>query len=422
MSRLRRLFRGPAPVIRDDRLARDERFLQWLAFGFVFDHDVARAQVERLGAAMNAWQVADGGAWATADVADQDGYLSGLLTDVVRDALAQVPPGRPLVLSLSGGHDSRAVAAVWPAGTPAAVTYGRPGADDFDTVRVLAAGRYVDVRWYDVRQLEWRRERLVPELMGQRDRHASPRSVVQPLLDDELGPHALVHGFANGPLTGSRAWPEGTWAQELRAFAGMHDRFGFQVALGEETVYSLLPDQPWPGPVPFAAQLSSVEQHQRIRPVSTPVRHLVLPFDDDRWQGFWLSRSPVELADRRRWMEFLARDWPEWFPELADWDGREPVREAQRRWLRRCAPPRDPTDPGPERPAADHCWRSDYRDNDSFRMLVDDSLARLRARRVLEERFLDGRLRQWRRGTRDGWRAVRGLVSTELGLAGGAFD
>ncbi len=422
MIRMRGLVRRPTPVVRDERLATSRAFAQWLAFGFVFAEDVALAELERLDAAMAQWQSADAGSWATASTVDQDDYLSDLLVEVVRDALACVPTDRPIVLSLSGGHDSRAIAAAWPGRSLRAATYGRPGSVDFDTVSMVGPAQGADVRWYDARGLEWQRESLVAELAGQSDRLLSPRSVVQPLLDSEFGPHTLVHGYANGPLTGSRARPQGSWSEELRAFAMLQDVFGFQAALGDRSVVGLLPERPWPGRVPWAAQLTSLRQRQRIRPSSTKTRHVVLPFDDERWRGFWLSRSLPELVGRRRWLDLLARKYSPWFPELASWDGLEPARQVQRRWLSENAPPREESDLGPVRPAADHCWCSDYRDNASFRSLVDDSVDRLRARRVFHDRFLDSALRVWHRTPGTGWRALRGLVATELSLAAGFFD
>ncbi len=422
-----------ASFVADSGLAAHAPFLQWLAFGMTFTPEEARDPVEWAAQCQQDWAAAHGATMSGASRADRLTLLRETHEAVVASAMDRIAIDRPVTMGLSGGFDSRAIIAVLSARPPLPLlyTYGRPGSVDFDTVALLARDQGVAVRLVDTTDLDWDRDTLIERLRGTRDRILSPRMIVGAALDRECGPRSEIHGQLNGSLTGARGPrpPSPTWEAALADFSAGNDPFSLQGHLHPDVVRALLPASPASTPLSFDHQLElGLRQFQRIRPVSTATCQYVLPFEDARWVGLWLTTTAQDRLRQSLWSEHLQSLRSTWFPDLdSRTDSAESPQEARARWLvdargQQGAPRRAAGDAGPRRPAAELCWWSAYRDSPGFRHLVDDGLQRLRGARVFDETFVQGCTDEFGRGTAAGVRRMRALVSTELALAAGLFD
>ena len=75
----------------------------------------------------------------------------------------------------------------------------------------------------------------------------------------------------------------------------------------------------------------------------------------------------------------------------------------------------------PTSPTAHFCPLACYKNNHSFRHLVEQSLRRLRARQVFARSYIDQTMRRFENGEAESDRWLRGLISTDLALEVGHF-
>ena len=169
----------------DRRLRRDERFLQFLAFGFCFSHERAKQVLDRFLRCKEDW-VGSGqeNVFLGLSPDDQNVFIADLLERVVKDAVARVDPARPLTMGLTAGFDSRLLLHFLHKNgfRPVTYTFGQVGSFDFDFVKVLSQRMGLDTEFCDTSEMEWSWE-LERQAMSKQILPISPRNLATDFMD-----------------------------------------------------------------------------------------------------------------------------------------------------------------------------------------------------------------------------------------------
>lgn len=307
----------------------------------------------------------------------------------------------PLCLPLSAGLDSRAVlAGLRDAGVvPATVTYGVPGAFDYELAPAVAARAGAPHLRLDLGEVTITRELLVRYAK----RLAKPGSLLDMSFNGELMTrtekrYSYINGFAGDALTGKHLAnvKSQTWAQACADFSR------WCCASKTETLTPRqfnptagLPDSPLVDTSLLSAgyQLDfSVRQARMIRPIVMPTTDEVFtPFTDPDWCAFILGLPNEFLADQRFIIAFLRSTYTDLFslPTTAnggltlDASAGQVARHKKRlrrrgRWRRRLRR----WWPTINVPPADRQWqyldfRNQLRQNTPIAAMVDESMQRL---------------------------------------------
>lgn len=421
----RETFLANAPL-RDD-----ERFLQLLAFGMTFSHARAKQSLQCFIDCREEWRRSGSDpAWDTLQDEEKDEFILRLLSDIVLDSIRRAAPGRPLTMGLAGGFDSRAILYVLrKAGVPVRTyTWGQIGHFDFDLVRLLAARLQLDTVFMDTSSMEWSL-RWFDEAAPKTQDIATWARVLATREMDALVPGRMeVHGYLGAAISGARLPSplSSQWSAAVRRFCTQNDAYGFQRLLPFDAA-EFLPSQPLLDPDDFHldSQLDlGYRLPQRIRPVPDPVTASpVLPLEHRRWVGFWLNRGLQDLSGQSRLLRVLRKITEEFFElALCSATTRNAIQKERRDVLYGSADrPKlvDLTNPGkvlPRNPGKPFCFLACYRNNESFRRMIGQSIARLRAREVFPKSFVDRVLQRFERGEETADKMLRGLVVVDLVL------
>ena len=437
MAEAPRPDRFPAPAvsvadpgfIADERLRRNEPFNQFLAFGFTFNHEVARdslpAYIRYRAAYRRSPDPSDGTSEADGNV-----HIDRLLMDAVREAVASAAPDQPITLGLSSGFDSRPIlhAAMKLGIRPVTFTYGQIGNLDFDLSKDLSQRLGLDTILFDTSEMEWSLVELERAAAETQDVPISPRVMAKKFMDDRYPDRIELHGHLNGVLTGaaSSAGQLRTWIGAVHSFAVANDFFGWQKILTHIDPINLLPAKPFADPdvLPYHRQIDlGYRQAQRIRPRPDAETGLYkYPYENGGWLGFWLNRTSEELAGQRRYLRFVSALNEEIFRDIAGYH--DPARsdvQAHRRATFYGAGGVgglvDLARAGKDIPRPDSrhvCLHAAYNNNPSFRRAIDASIGRLRKRNVFTPSFIDSVVRAFAQEVAGSDPMLNGLVSVDL--------
>lgn len=415
-----------APILRG-AWARDERFLQFLAFGLPFDHEHARSELDRIEASRVAWLDAHGPSALThAELVD----LLGLAVE----AALEPHRGADLTFGLSGGFDSRPLLhMLWKRGLqPALYTFGSPGNIDFDLVHLLDERLSLSVRFFDSNVLEWSLEVLDEHALTTNDFPISPRVLAARAMDADHPGRVEVHGFFNDVLTGgTRSQAKRYREDDIGAFLAKNDPFRLQDSLSPRVVRDTLARSvvsKQRGMSTYRQLEVGYRQMQRILPGADEPIQFIYPYADDRWVGYWLNRPADELSHQRRWIEFIRELDRELFFEIQGIDDVEWAFNRAR--LQRLYG--DDDHPGlvdftslnlvrPSNPKNHFNILVCYRNNASFAHMVDESIRRVRGRRVFREGFVDHVVSAFVDGEAAAIAQLNGLVSADVAIEAGRF-
>lgn len=437
MAEAPRPDRFPAPAISiadsgfiaDERLRRSESFNQFLAFGFTFNHEIARdslpAYIRYRAAYRRSPDPSDG-----ISEADGNAVIERLLIDAVREAVASAAPNQPITLGLSSGFDSRPIlyAAMKLGIRPVTFTFGQVGNLDFDLSKDLSQRLGLDTIFFDTSEIEWSLAELERAAAETQDVPISPRVMTRKFMDDRYPGRIELHGHLNGVRTGATATatPPRTWAGAVQSFTEAEDFFGWQKLMTHVDPTRLLPTEPFADPdaLPYTRQVGfGYRQAQRIRllPESEagPYRFL---YENGAWLGFWLNRTVEELAGQRRYLRFVSALDEDIFRDIAGYH--DPVRNEIKQHQRAIfygvggiGGLVDLSRAGKDipRPGSRHfCLHAAYNNNPSFRHAIDTSIERLRKRNVFTPSFIDSVLRAFDRDEAGSDPMLNGLVSVDL--------
>jgi hypothetical protein len=421
-----------ADFVVDKRLMRNERFLQFLAFGFCFNHERAKDALDWFVGCKEDWvRAGQEKIYLGLPPDDQNAFIAELLERVVKDAVARIDPARPLTMGISAGFDSRLLLHfLRKAGLrPSTYTFGQVGSFDFDFMKVLSRRMGLDTEFCDTSEMEWSWE-LERKAMSRQILPISPRILTMELMNRRYPNRVDVRGYLGDVLTGSKTSKSepASWAAALTGFSNNNDTFRWQSLV---PIANMLPGDAFvdANVLAFDVQLDlAYRQSQRIRLEQEPrLGNFIFPFEDARWVGFWLSRRRKHLAGQRRYINFIRSLGSEIFYDLQECSetSRRPLRQERMEKLyganRTLVHQARAAKAMPKSPTEHFCMFACYKNNASFRHVVEQSLRRLRARDVFTRSFIDQTVRNFESGEVQSDRRLRGLVSVDLALEAGHF-
>ena len=423
-----RIARRDEPSFVTARAARNLPLMRLLAIAMVPDDDLARAGVERAERSLRSWRETHG------DLALDDQQLRDLLARCVADALDRAPT-TALTSGLSAGLDSRPlVQTLWDLGyEPELYCCGQPGNIDWDVVSWLRDKTQFRVTMINSTEIEFSLDEYEHK---RRTIHNYPLDAIgraNDVMSAQFPGRINVHGFLNDVLTGDNREKAGAVENDARvSFAALNDEFRLQQLMEPTFVDRILPS----AAVSTERSLDlyrqydiGYRQYSRIRPLDTDEQVHIFPFEDSRWVGYWLSRPRSERAGQSRWYSFVQSLNSALF---ADLDG---LTETGRklRWARKRRFYGHNGKPGivdrsaftvvaPREPGSPFDLYACALNNQSFRTVIETSLARVRGRRVFRESFLDTVETRFWAGDVTASKMLNGVVTADIALESGRFD
>lgn len=437
-------FRPAAPsrAVVSDRILNDEAALKFIGFGFDFSQAAFDDILENLRRTM---------AIRARPQASDRQYLDGLkdaLMASCRAALLETG-AHAVRIGISGGLDSRLLYSAYrellPADRIFTYTIGYPGQYDYEYVRQLGGGFFLNHHLLDTRDITWNLEEEVlhKSKLSSPGSYSARRHMLSHL--NEAGaPAHNVHGFLGDTLVGGTKpdshLPVVSWDDAKARFIKKNNRFKMQKHLLPKDVSALLPPEPQPvsGLDQYDLLDFGLRQHQRILPNSSKKPMMITPLADDRWMTAIMARD--NLAEREHhYFQFLKEWAPDVFAEVVthNIDSRE-QHQIFRRDLTGAAATALRETPHLNRDGTTYyapltskggnplsgrqfCERAEYSNNPSFRQMVDTATAGLRRRSLLADAFLSQTIAAFEAGELTAADQMLGLVSLEINIRAGTL-
>lgn len=345
---------------------------------------------------------------------------------------------QPLLVPLSAGLDSRAIlAGLRGCGAPVrAVTYGVPGAFDYELAPRVARCARAEIERIDLRDVSFDRDKL----LAMAARPGPVSSVLDMYFNRMLAAHcgrdySYVNGFMGDPLAGKNLSGEEMpdWSAACRTFAQRQRSARHDVLTAPSAdVVARLPQSPFVSSemLSFEAQLNyGVRQQCLVRPIVCPPDHEVFtPFTDPEWVVFMLGLPDEMRRNRAFFVALFQYAFPELFALPTTASGGLPLgasRERMRRYKRRLKRVRrfklrlQRVFPGVHVPPADRGWQYiDFpallRGDNWLAQLFADSMARLDESAIVP--WIDGTalLAAHRAGEGDHFKALNVLLNLDI--------
>jgi hypothetical protein len=430
------IHRARESFIKSRRLRNDHRFIQACAFAMNFSHAEAQKAIQWANDCRLSWL--KGGseeAWLALQDANRLDFIQDLLEDVIRGAAGQINSGRPLTMGVSSGYDSRTILCFLRriGIIPDTYTFGQIGNLDFDYVSLLSRQESLETRIFDTSELEWNLEALDSHACHSQDFPVSPRVPADATLDAAAPCRLEIHGHLGDSLTGIQQNLDDTWEMALRLFCNLSNRFKLQFLFTPDELADFLPARPFVDStsLAYSRQLDiGYLEHQSMRPLGSPSADYILPFEDPKWVGFWLNRSPAETAGQSLWLRFLQSLGAS---EFAEFRGtRIRTRSAARTRMAEFLYGTENTKGKIDLSSADKvlvssgglhfCLFACHSNNAHFRKMVDRSIERLRRRGIFQHAFIDGVTRNFAARVPNSDSMLNGLISIDVMAEAQRFD
>lgn len=417
-------------TIKANRFKYNERFLQYISFGMIATIEKARDGIEQI---INQREKAIKELnLASADISPDElkNFISKLLNRIVTDNVGKIPNNAPVTMGISSGYDSRAILAVLNKHQVPITTYtfGQEGNLDFDFAKKYYSKQEYKHLLFDTSKMDWSLEEYEKAIINTQNYPISPQVIVAHKLSCDFPFRYEIHGYLNGSLTGNTI-PSGqsmSWKTALDMFCEKNNPFRLQDVLGEGIRYYFLPDKPFLDNkvLSYDRQLDlSFRQLQRIRPVDSVETKYILPFEDYRWAGFWLTRPFQDIAGQSLYIWFLKNFDTEVFFDLKNTDSknRNSMRKHRIQLMYGENKP-VPSIARPKNPTAHFCLFTCYLNNESFRKMLSQSISRLKGRKIFDVSFIEDAFQRFKSGDENAAAIVNGLVSVDLMLEVGVFE
>lgn len=257
--------------------------------------------------------------------------------------VAETSPN-PLLVPLSAGLDSRAIlAGLRACNVPVkAVTYGVPGAFDYELAPRVARAAGADIERIDLHNTRFDRDTLL-EIAAQPGPVSSVLDMYfNRMLADHCGSdYSYVNGYMGDELAGKNLGDDNAedWGAACHIFAKRHRaaRHDILTAPTADPV-ALLPSSPFVSSnlLSFEAQLYySVRQQQLVRPIVCPPEHTVFtPFTDPEWVTFILGLPDALRRNRAFFVALFQHAYPDLFALPTTASGGLPLGASQERMRR----------------------------------------------------------------------------------------
>ena len=258
-------------VLLNHTLAGNDRFLQYLAFGAIFNKAKAKKNIEHFLDYKQRWQNTGlDSAWECTDETEKFRFITELFRNVIYDFINYIPPG-PLLMGFTAGLDSRFILHNLQQENikPAIFTFGQIGQRDFDLSRYLSKKLGLDLILFDTSEIKWSLhwyDQVTAEFL---DTPLSPRVICARYLLNQFGTHSNLHGYLNDLITGKlvKFAPLNNWTKSKQEFIQSNDTFGLQRFINKEYIQSPFTDKPLAEneQIPYIQQLNlSYRQEQRV--------------------------------------------------------------------------------------------------------------------------------------------------------------
>lgn len=345
---------------------------------------------------------------------------------------------QPLLVPLSAGLDSRAIlAGLRACNAPVkTVTYGVPGAFDYELAPRVARCAGADNERIDLRNVRFDRDTL----LGIAAQPGPVSTVLDMYFNRMLAAHcgpgySYVNGYMGDELAGKNLGKEKAedWPAACRIFAKRHRAARHDVLTAPTAdPIARLPQSPFVSSelLTFEAQLHySVRQQQLIRPiVCPPGRTVFTPFTDPEWVIFMLGLPDALRKNRAFFVALFQHAYPDLFALPTTASGGMPLDaspERMRRYKRRLKRSRrlrlrlQRVFPGVHVPPADRGWQYiDFsallRGDQWLTGLFSDSMARLDRSRLVPWIDASAILEAHRAGKADHFKALNVLLNLDI--------
>ncbi len=425
--------------VASSKLRYNERFVRYLLMGMVADFDRARQGIDYF-AQLSIEGKNEYSLKYSADASDQEifTFIYDLLNRIVMEKIESIDKTIPVTLGVSSGYDSRSILLVLLKHNIPVITYtyGQLGNFDFDFSKMLFKSLKRRNIFFDTSKFKWSLKSYEQGIFKFQDYPISPRVITEQLLSDKYNRRYDLQGYLNDSLTGPRISSFGSdnWDLAIDNFCRANDQFKFQGLVSRDTLKFLLPEKPYfqPEILSLDRQLNfSFRQIQRIRPVGGRGATFITPFEDRRWVSFWLSRMSKDLEEQRFYLKFLNSLKENVFFDLKDkstlertalkkynikstYSGLKLIDKAYSKYMR--------NKKLPSKPGAHFCLYTCYCNNKSFRNMINESIGRLKKRKVFKEIFIDKIWMDFEKGDATAAAMLNGLVSTDILIEVGVFD
>jgi hypothetical protein len=407
---------------------RNEKLMRFLALGIVVDEELALEGVERAEQARLSWRAEHG------PVSLCDSEIKELLNTCVKDSISPYRD-RALTAGVSAGFDSRAlVNGMWELGTkPILFCYGQPGNIDFDVVSWLRGHISEGVFMINTDSLNFEIDKFGFLKKDSRNFTLGGGPLAKHIIDEMFPGRAHVHGFLNDALTGdNREKAAAATGDDRQDFVLRNDAFKFQQFLGVSDLDSLVPSAAVSEHrgLPLYTQYDfAYRQYSRIRPKDRKSRIDIFPYEDQRWMGYWLNTPFTDRVGQTRWLSFLKSLDAEIFSDLEGLceEGKE-LRLARKRRIygKNSKGGLVSLQEIQTEPQHNVGWSFDAfscaRNNESFRLLLERAVERIRDRGIFHKTFLDDVLREFWNGIPENRLMINGIVSLEIAIENGQIE
>ena len=424
-------------ILKNSPLARDDKFLQFLAFGAFFSQPAAQNAITWFCDCKSRW-IASGreSDWGQMNREEKYRFMDSLLVEFTKELTNDIPHDSRLWLGLSSGLDSRLLHySLRKAGVHfKTYTFGQIGDLDFDLSQILSERMGFATTFFDTSEIRWDLDWYDQVTALVRDHPLSPRVVTAQLLRKKEGLYIDIHGYLNDSVTGKRATaePNNNWPAAKNVFCSNNDTFEFQQFFRRKSFLQHLPDTPHVDheQLTYDQQLYlGYRQAQRIRPKDYAGMSHICPFEDWRWVGFWLNRNIPELLHQALYIDFITNLEAEEFFELqAIRKHGKPITMKERIAFvyGQCAENLEKQSKYigkvlPDKPTGHFNPFACYQNNKSFRKFVDNTITRTKQRGVFRQGFVDNAMNKFISGDKRSFRNINGIISTDIAIETGLF-
>lgn len=302
----------------------------FLHFGFIPNKEIAESRLEQL------CKLADDD---SVETFSQSSYASAknLLIRIVEDKLRGLDQ---VIIPLSAGYDSRgllgATLEVLPADKIIGLTFGCPGTNDYERARIFTSGILKKHYLQNVDKLssQWDTDRIIKIVsirpkevilaVGEGIGADQYKSVFSSKNCDDCDEIPRLNGFLGDSLSGKKL-PKiisGRWYDAIQQFVRKNKAYKGSIDL---TPTNYNPERQIPIPHCSARMITlddqldwCYRQEQRIRFFTNNYKNNKwAPYDDPRWWRSFIILDTKKRIDQKFYKGFLAKSFPQIFPDLS---------------------------------------------------------------------------------------------------------
>jgi hypothetical protein len=305
-------------------------------------------------------------------------------------------------------------------------SFGEPGYADFDFPRLLSGRLSLNTLQVDLGKLAWSLDFFDQTISLVNDKPIHPRELValHLLARNPNSQMAIIHGHPNNHLIGTRSFNSREEAKN--DFIRNNDQFKWHAFFDHRWLQAQIPDDfmcPDIG-LSYTDQLAHGLRVQRVKPRDSDCIEYLMPYAQDDWIAFWLHRIEEERVGQDLFLRMVTHlNAEEFFDFNLLSERRQPLNKNEqmrliygKSGLISARSRKTSIDP-----FAQICFYSLYRNSQSFKKVIDQSLLRLRKRNVFQPSAIDYIVKKFMAAEPVGEKMMRGLITCDVALESGIF-